>query len=361
MVMMDSDQPRETVVLARGDYRNRGEKVTPGVPSILPPLPKDAALNRLTLARWLVDPAHPLTARVTVNHFWQMYFGTGLVKTTEDFGSQGDPPSHPELLDWLAVEFVRTGWDVKAMQKLIVMSAAYRQSSRLTPELHEKDPENRLLARGPRLRLPAEMIRDNALAVSGLLNEKIGGPSVYPYQPNGLWEETSYGDVYSAQSYSPGSGKDLYRRSMYSFWKRTSPPPSLITFDAPDREKCVARRSATNTPLQALVSMNDPTYVEAARWLAQRMLTEAGADPKQRIAFAFRLVTARAPTSQELKILRDLAEMQAAEYRTQPKAADQLLHVGDSSADPKLNAAELAAWTVVASEILHLDEVITKE
>jgi len=361
MVMQDSDKPRETTVLARGDYRNRGEKVTAGVPSILPPLSKDAPLNRLTLARWLVDPAHPLTARVTVNHFWQMYFGAGLVKTAEDFGSQGEPPSHPELLDWLAVNFVQSGWDVKAMQKLIVMSAAYRQSSRVTPALHEKDPENRLLARGSRLRLPAEMIRDNALAVSGLLDEQVGGPSVYPYQPVGLWEETSYGDVYSAQSYSPGNGKDLYRRSMYSFWKRTSPPPSLIVFDAPDREKCTARRSATNTPLQALVLMNDPTYVEAARWLAQRMLTEAGHDPKQRIAFAFRLVTARAPTSQELKILRDLAEKQTAEYRAQPKAADQLLHVGESDADPKLNATELAAWTMVASAILNLDEAITKE
>jgi len=361
MVMQESDKPRETVILARGDYRNRGEKVTAGVPAILPPLPKDAPLNRLALAKWLVDPAHPLTGRVAVNHFWQMYFGTGLVKTAEDFGSQGEPPSHPELLDWLAVEFVRSGWDVKAMQKSIVMSAAYRQSSRVTPALHEKDPENRLLARGPRLRLPAEMIRDNALSVSGLLNEQVGGPSVYPYQPTGLWEETSYGDVYSAQSYSPGSGKDLYRRSMYSFWKRTSPPPSLITFDAPDREKCTARRSATNTPLQALVLMNDPTYVEAARWLAQRMLTEAGANPKQRITFAFRLVTARAPTSQEIKILRDLAETQASEYKAQPQAADQLLHVGESSADAKLNATELAAWTMVASAILNLDEAITKE
>jgi hypothetical protein len=361
MVMQDSDKPRETAVLGRGDYRNRGEKVTPGVPSVLPPLAKDAPLNRLTLANWLVDPSHPLTARVAVNHFWQMYLGTGLVKTAEDFGSQGEPPSHPELLDWLAVDFVQSGWDVKAMQKLIVMSATYRQSSRLSPELREKDPENRLLARGPRLRLPAEMIRDNALAVSGLLNEQVGGPSVYPYQPAGLWEETSYGDVYSAQSYSPSSGKDLYRRSMYSFWKRTSPPPSLITFDAPDREKCTARRSATNTPLQALVLMNDPTYVEAARWLAQRMLTEGGSDPKRRITFAFRLVTARAPTSQEMKVLRDLAEAQTVEYKAKTKAADQILRVGESTADPKLNTTELAAWTMVASAILNLDEAITKE
>ena len=333
MVMADSAKPRDTVILGRGDYRNRGEKVTPGVPAILPPLPKEAPLNRLTLAEWLVDPSHPLTARVAVNHFWQMYFGLGLVKTAEDFGSQGEPPVHPELLDWLATEFIRTNWDVKAMQKLIVMSATYRQSSRVTPELHEKDPENRLYARGPRFRLPAEMVRDNALAVAGLLKEHVGGPSVYPYQPPGLWEETSYGDVYSAQSYPPIPPDGLYRRSMYSFWKRTSPPPSLITFDAPDREKCTARRSVTNTPLQALVLMNDPTYMEAAHALAKRMDNEAGADPNKRIAFAFRLATGRAPTSAELQILRDLAQ-------------------SDKSA---------GRWTIVASTILNLDETITKE
>ena len=230
--------------------------------------------NRLTLAKWLVDPGNPLTARVAVNHYWQMYFGVGIVKTAEDFGSQGDPPSNQQLLDWLATEFMRTKWDVKAMQRLIVTSAAYRQVSKVSPEMLEKDPENRLLARGPRFRLPAEMVRDNALAVSGLMNEKIGGPSVFPYQPKGLWEEMAFGGDFSAQTYVQSHGKDLYRRSMYTFWKRTVPPPELNTFDAPDREKCTARRGTTNTPLQALVLMNDPTYIEASRALAERDLRE---------------------------------------------------------------------------------------
>ena len=263
MVMAEMSKPRETFVLGRGDYRNKTARVTAGVPAVLNPLPSDAPSNRLGLARWLVDPANPLTARVTVNRYWQMIFGTGLVSSSEDFGSQGEPPSHPALLDWLAVEFVESGWDVKALLKKIVMSSAYRQSSRVTPEHLEKDPGNRLLARGPRFRLSAEGIRDNALAVSGLLNPEIGGPSVYPYQPPGLWEEMAFGDVFSAQTYTPGSGKDLYRRGMYTFWKRTVPPASLATFDAPDREECRIRRALTNTPLQALVLMNDPTYVEA--------------------------------------------------------------------------------------------------
>ena len=233
-------------------------------------------MNRLGLAKWIVSPGNPLTARVAVNHFWQEYFGIGIVKTSEDFGSQGEPPSNPLLLDWLATEFVRTGWNVKAMQRLIVTSATYRQSSRVTPELAERDPENRLLARGPRFRLPAELIRDNALAVSGLLDNRIGGPSVYPYQPKGLWEEMAFGEGFTGQIYTESTGKDLYRRSMYTVWKRTVPPPALVTFDAPDREKCTARRSVTNTPLQALVLLNDPTYVEASRFLAARMMTQGG-------------------------------------------------------------------------------------
>jgi hypothetical protein len=361
MVMEEMTKPRDTFVLARGDYRNKGEKVTRGVPPIFPPLPKDAPVNRLGLAKWLLDPSHPLTARVAVNRYWQMYFGAGLVKTAEDFGSQGEPPSHPELLDWLATEFMRTGWDIKAMQRLIVTSATYRQSSRVAPALREKDPENRLLARGPRFRLPAEMIRDNALAVSGLLNDEIGGRGAFPYQPKGLWEEIAYGDVYSAQTYTPSHGKDLYRRSMYTFWKRTSPPPSLITFDAPDREKCTARRLVTNTPLQALVLMNDPTYIEASRMLAQRMIAEGGSSPAKRIRFAFRLATARAPSANEMQTLLDLARRELAEYRSDKDAAAKLLQVGESPADPKLNASELAAWTTVASTILSLDETITKE
>jgi hypothetical protein len=359
--MAEMKKPRETVILARGDYRNRGEKVDPGVPAVLPPLPKDAPLNRLTLAKWLVSPAHPLTARVAVNRYWQIYFGNGIVKTAQDFGAQGDPPSHPELLDWLATEFIRTGWDVRAMQRLIVTSATYRQSSRATPELVEKDPDNRLLAHGPRFRLPAEMIRDNALAASGLLKERVGGPSVFPYQPEGLWEETSFGDGFSAQSYTPSHGDDLYRRTMYTFWKRTSPPPSLITFDAPDREKCTAKRSVTNTPLQALVLMNDPTYVESARMLAQRMLDEEPKNVSRRIDLGFRLATGRRPTGQEARLLRTLETKELAEYKANPDRAKQLLSVGESKPDPKVQAAELAAWTTVASTILNLDETITKE
>jgi hypothetical protein len=361
MVMAEMEKPRDTFVLGRGDYRTKLEKVTPGVPPVLPPLPKGAAPDRLALARWLVDPAHPLTARVVVNRYWQMYFGIGLVKTPQDFGSQGDPPSHPELLDWLATEFVRTHWDVKAMQRLIVTSAAYRQSSRETPELLEKDPENRLLAHGPRFRLPAEMVRDNALAVSGLLNPAIGGASVFPYQPKGMWEEMAFGEGFSAQTYTPSHAGDLYRRSMYTFWKRTVPPPSLATFDAPDREKCTARRSVTNTPLQALVLLNDPTYVEAARALAQRTLLEAPKDPSRRIAYVFRLATDRKPAPPEVKVLRDLARAETLHYRHDTDAAEKLLRVGESSYNARLDPGELAAWTTVASTILNLDETITKE
>ncbi len=264
-----------------------------GSSRLLPPLPKGAPNNRLGFARWLVDPSNPLTARVAVNRFWQMYFGAGLVKTVEDFGSQGEWPSHPELLDWLATEFVRTGWDIKAMQKLIVTSATYRQSSKTTPELLQKDPENRLLARAPRLRLPAGAIRDQALAVSGLLVEQLGGPSVKPYQPAGLWKELS------GQDYVQDKGDKLYRRSLYTFWKRSSPPPSLMNFDAAGREACVVRETRTNTPLQALDLMNDVTYLEASRKLAERVMKERRTSAEERIALAFRLATARPPTPRE--------------------------------------------------------------
>ncbi len=361
MVMQEMAKPRDTFVLERGDYRNKTEKVTPGVPAVLPPLAKELPPNRLGLARWLVDPAHPLTARVAVNRYWQMYFGLGLVKTGEDFGAQGEAPSHPELLDWLATDFVRTGWDIRAMQRLIVTSATYRQSSRVSPELLDRDPENRLLARASRFRLPAEMVRDNALAVGGLLVEQIGGPSVFPYQPKGVWEEIAYGDIYSAQTYTAGGSQDLHRRSMYTFWKRTSPPPSLATFDAPDREKCVARRARTNTPLQALVLMNDPTYVEAARALAQRMLIEGGSDPERRLRAGFRLAAGRKPAGYEVRLLARLAREQRADYQRDPAAARKLLDVGESRTDGRLDTAELAAWTAVANVILNLDEVITRE
>lgn len=362
MVMSELEKPRDTFVLARGDYRNKTEKVEPGTPSVLPPLPKsEGRPTRLTLANWLVDPAHPLTARVAVNRYWQMYFGTGLVKTSENFGSQGEPPSHPELLDWLATEFVRTGWDIKAMQRLIVSSAAYRRASNITPALLEKDPENRLLARGPRYRLPAEMIRDNALAVSGLLNSKLGGPSVFPYQPKGLWEEMAFGDGFSMQTYEQSHGEDLYRRSMYTFWKRTSPPAQLTTFDAPDREKCTIRRTATNTPLQALVTLNDPTYIEAARTLAERVLKVPKRTPAQRAASIFQLATARPAAKSEIAVLTSLAKDRHAYFRRTPEEATALLSNGESEYDKKLHPSELAAWTMVASAVLNLDETITKE
>jgi hypothetical protein len=362
MVMSElTDKPRETFILARGDYRNKTEKVTPGVPAILPPLPKDAPLNRLTLAKWLMDPGNPLTARVAVNRYWQMYFGTGIVKTAENFGSQGDPPSNQDLLDWLATEFIHSRWNVKAMQRLIVTSATYRQASRVTPELLEKDPENRLLSHGPRFRLPSEMIRDGELYLSGLLKERIGGPGVNPYQPKGLWEEIAFGDGFSAQAYKQGHGDDLYRRSMYTFWKRTSPPPEMITFDAPDREKCTARRTITNTPLQALVLLNDPLFVEASRSFAERMLTEGGKTPETRLDYGFRLATAREPAPREIAVLRDTLNTELVDYKQHEDRAQALLKNGESPVNPKLNKSELAAWTTVASMILNLDETITKE
>ncbi|MEO7275813.1 MAG: DUF1553 domain-containing protein [Vicinamibacterales bacterium] len=361
MVMSDLEKPRDTFVLGRGDYRNPGEKVQPGIPAMLGSLPDGAPRTRLTLARWLVDPANPLTARVAVNRFWQSYFGTGLVKTQEDFGVQGEPPSHPELLDWLATEFVRSGWDVRALQRLIVTSAAYRQASPVTPALLERDPENRLLARGPRMRLPAELIRDTALAAAGLLDDRIGGPSVLPYQPVNLWDEMAFGEGFSGQKYAQSHGADLYRRGMYTLWKRTVPPASLAAFDAPSREKCTARRGQTNTPLQALALMNDPTYVEASRALAQRALREGGTDTKHRLAYAFRLATARQPTGKEVDVLRRLLDGRLASFKKDPGAAARLLEVGESPRDRRLNPIEHAAWTTVASVILNLDETITKQ
>ena len=361
MAMAEMSKPRDTFILGRGQYDNRGDKVTSGVPSFLPPMSRDMPPNRLGLAKWILDPSNPLPARVAVNQYWQQYFGTGIVKTAEDFGSQGEPPSHPELLDWLATEFVRTGWDIKAMQQLIVTSATYRQSSIASRELMERDPENRLLARGPRFRLPAEMIRDNALAISGLLNDKIGGPSVYPYQPKGLWEEMAFGEGYSGQSYTPSSGPDLYRRGMYTVWKRTVPPPSLTLFDAPDREKCTARRAVTNTPLQALALLNDPTYVEASRALAERTLRHGGKSDQARIDFAFKLATARIPDAQERAVLLDSLKEFRTSYGKDAANANKLLSVGETKADSSLAPRELAAWTTLASMILNLDETVTKQ
>ncbi|HEY4313852.1 MAG TPA: PSD1 and planctomycete cytochrome C domain-containing protein [Pirellulales bacterium] len=379
MVMQEMEKPRDTFMLERGQYDKRGEQVTPGVPAALPPLPSGAPANRLGLARWLVDRSHPLVPRVAVNRYWQLFFGTGLVKTAEDFGSQGEQPSHPELMDWLAAQF-RDGsvsltdtassgapdagpWDVKALCRLIVTSATYRQSSHARPDLAARDPDNRLLGRAPRARLIAEFIRDQALAVSGLLNDQIGGASVSPYQPPGLWEELAFradGKNWTAQTYTQSHGPELYRRTMYTFWKRTSPPPTLITFDAPDRETCTVRRATTNTPLQALVLLNDPTYVEASRKLAERIMTEAPQSLEERIAFAFRLATARRPSEGEIGVLRRVYEEQLASYRANADAAQKLLSVGEAARNDKLDAAELAAWTMVASMILNLDETVTK-
>ncbi len=355
MVMQELPVPRESFVLVRGQYDKPGERVTAGVPASLPPLPTTSP-DRLALARWLVDPAHPLTARVIVNRLWQAHFGTGLVKTVDDFGAQGDPPSHAALLDWLATELVASGWNLKALQRAIVSSATYRQSSRVTPRELERDPDNRLLARGPRFRFSAEMIRDASLAASGLLVEEFGGPSVHPYQPPGLWKElTGGGDA------TQDHGANLYRRSLYTFWKRTIQPPSMMTFDASGREACSVRVARTNTPLQALALMNEVTFVEAARMLAQRVMQETGPAPSERITLAFRLVLARRPSEQELRILRSSFERRLAEFREDPAAAAALLHVGEAPAAAALDACELAAYATVANLILNLDEAVTKE
>ena len=358
MVMAERPTPRETFVLIRGQYDKKGEKVGPATPVSLPPLPAAAPRNRLGLAEWLVDPRNPLTARVTVNRYWQSYFGVGLVRTTEDFGSQGEAPSHPELLDWLATEFMRSGWNIKWMQRLIVTSATYRQSSRTTPRLRERDPENRLLGRGPRVQLPVEMIRDQALAVSGLLAERLGGPPVKPYHPAGLYEQIV---ATRANSYQQGRGPDLYRRSLYTYRKRSVPHPAMLIFDAPFRETCIVRRARTSTPLQALNLMNDPTYVEAARFLAQRMMLEGGTSAQGRIACGFRLAVARSPQPKELEVLAAGFRRMLADFRHDRAAAEELLRIGESPSNSAIDRVELAAYATVASTLLNLDETITKD
>jgi hypothetical protein len=368
MVMEELPSPRDTFMLIRGEYDKRGERVEAAVPACLPPLNGSkttgsnrtrtnvpAPPNRLDLARWLVDRTNPLTARVAVNRLWQMLLGVGLVKTVDDFGAQGEPPSHPDLLDWLASDYIANGWDTKALVKTIVTSATYRQSSKVTPALAQRDPENQLLARGPRLRLSAEMIRDQALAAAGLLVERLGGPSVMPYQPDGLWKELAGVD------YAQDHGESLYRRSMYTFWKRTVAPPTMITFDAAGRETCTVRETRTNTPLQALTLLNEVTFVECSRQLAQRAMIEGGATPEERIAHAFRLAVVRPAEAAELDILVKGFQDHLAHYRAHHEAALKLLSSGESRREERLDVAELAAFTAVAAVVLNLDETVTKE
>ena len=358
MVMAEMSPRRETRVLVRGRYDQPGDIVSPGVPGFGPgteALPVEGG-DRMALARWLTHPDHPLTARVAVNRWWGMLFGTGIVETVEDFGIQGTPPSDPGLLDWLATEFVRRGWDVRSLLREIVLSATYRQSSHVTPLLAERDPANRLLARGPRGRLPAETVRDNALAIGGLLVEKVGGPSVKPWQPPGLWEDVS---VERRDSYVPDRGDGAHRRSMYTFWKRTCPPPGMTTFDAPDRETCVARRGRTNTPLQALVLMNDPTYLEAARGLATRLLAEPG-DDAARLNWAWIQALGRTPTADETTVIGTVLEAARHRFQGDPAAAEQFLVVAGGPVPEGIDRPSLAAWTTVASLILNLDETISK-
>jgi hypothetical protein len=354
MVMEERKEPRETFVLLRGDYEKHGDKVTHRTPAALPAL-ASAPSNRLGLAKWLIDPQNPLTARVTVNRLWQAVFGIGLVKTAEDFGIQGERPSHPELLDWLATEFLRSGWNMKHIVRLLVTSNAYRQSAKASPGLLEKDPENRLLARGSRFRLPASTIRDQALAISGLLVDKVGGAPVRPYQPEGVWEDFSYGKITYAQDH----GESLYRRSLYTFWRRSVAPTSF--FDIASRRVCTLRITRTNTPLQALILLNDVTFMEAARVFAERVLTQGGATPTQRLTYAFRLATSRQPRPTELQILVRNYNRSLAYYTAHKEEAQKLLTVGEWKTNPNLDPVTVAAMTSVTSLILNLDEVISKE
>ncbi len=353
------NSPAMANILFRGQYDQPRDKVEPAVPGVLPPLPPGAPKNRLGLAQWLIHESNPLTARVTVNRFWQELFGTGLVKTVEDFGSQGEAPSHPELLDWLAVEFRNSGWDVKGLMRLMVSTAAYRQAAIATPAKLQKDPDNRLLARGPRFRMDGEMIRDYALSASGLLTSPIGGPSVRPYQPDNVWETVAM-DGSNTRFYKRDSGASLYRRSLYTFWKRSAPPANMEIFNAPTRETCTVRRERTNTPLQALVTMNDPQFVEAARSLAQRALLAEKNNPAAQLNLIARTLLARPLEPREQTITQSAYRDFLRYYDGHPADAKKLLAIGESKADPGLSTAEFAALTMVTNQLLNLDEVVTK-
>jgi hypothetical protein len=357
MAMRELPRPRPTFILTRGAYDAPTTQVTPGTPHVLGDLPASSPQNRLGLARWLIAPTHPLTSRVVVNRYWAMIFGRGIVATPADFGNQGKLPTHPELLDWLATRFVESGWNLKALQKQLVMSAAYRQSSLGDAKSLEVDPANDLLSRGPSYRLASEQIRDAALAASGLLVRTIGGPSVYPYQPPGLWEALA---TRNATKYEQGHGEALYRRSLYTVWKRSSPPPSAINFDAAERLFCTVNRQRTNTPLQSLVLMNDPQYVEASRVLAERMMREGGSSPADRIVLGFRLLTSRRPDAAELASLERLYTDQRAEFAHDRKAALALLTLGEHRRDPALDPIDTAACAIVATTVMNFDEAVFK-
>jgi hypothetical protein len=356
MVELPALKARPSRVLEKSNFLTPGKPVTPGVPASLPPLPPGAPANRLGMARWIVSPENPLTARVAVNRYWAQLFGAGIVETEEDFGTQGELPSHPALLDWLAVEYMRTGWDTKRLLRTIVTSATYRQSSRVTPALLSKDPRNRLLARGPRFRLDAETVRDQALALAGLLSRKMHGPSVFPPQPEGLWQAAFNGQ----RTWSTSRGDDRHRRALYTFWRRTVPYPSMATFDAPSRETCSVRRTRTNTPLQAFVTLNDPVYVEAAQALARRVVAEGGACDADRVAYALRLCLSRPAAPEQAAALLGLLRAERARYGRDRTAALALatepLGPLPNGSDP----AEFAAWTAVANVLLNLDGVLTK-
>ena len=359
LVMKELPKPRKTFILIRGAYDKRGEEVTAGTPTSLPPMAGDLPRNRLGLARWLTAPENPLVARVMANRLWQSIFGAGLVTTPEDFGSQGAHPSHPELLDWLAVEFVESGWNMKGLVRLMATSATYRQSSRMTSDLEKRDPDNRRLARGPRYRLQAEFLRDQALTASGLLSSKIGGPSVLPYHPPGLYEQVVAGK--GRNTYVQDKGEKLYRRTMYSYWKRSVPNPAMLAFDAPFRESCVVRRSRTNTPMQALNMMNDPTYVEAAEFLARRMIREGGNEPDARITHGMRLLLGRAPNPTELKHLNAALSRYLKDFKAHIDDAAKLLANGDAVMSDAPAETELAAYAMLAGLLLNLDETLTRE
>ena len=357
MVMQEKPVRSDTFILLRGAYDKPGEKVTPGTPAVLPPLPANAPANRLGLAHWVTSPENPLLARVTVNRFWQMYFGTGIVKTTEDFGRQGEWPSHPELLDWLATEFITSKWDTKALQKKIVLSATYRQSSHSSPELQGKDPDNRLLARGPRFRLPAEVVRDQALSAAGLLVEKVGGPSVKPYQPAGLWKDLTMQGL----DYDQGDGEDLYRRSLYTFWKRTIAPPMMANFDSALRESCTVRETRSNTPLQALTLMNDVTFLEASRSLAERMLREGGPDAASKLKYGFQLAVGRVPSATEQQVIESNLAFHRDYFQSHNDKAAAYLKQGSRPVPATVKPEEIASYAAVASLFFNLDETVTKE